>query len=76
MASLWKTLEPSLRLQARQGDNQGRLPGICGHAEAAGKSNSTVKTELEALRACLRWHYGKEAPVIVAPPRRSLGSAI
>jgi integrase len=34
----------------------------------AGKSNSTVKTELEALRACLRWHYGKEAPIIVAPP--------
>jgi integrase len=32
-----------------------------------GKSPSTIKTELEALRACLRWHYGKDAPVITAP---------
>jgi integrase len=32
-----------------------------------GKSPSTIKTELEALRACLRWHYGKEAPQIVVP---------
>jgi integrase len=32
-----------------------------------GKSPSTIKTELEALRACLRWHYGKEAPIITAP---------
>jgi len=34
----------------------------------AGKSNSTVRTELEALRACLRWHYGSDAPQIPAPP--------
>jgi integrase len=33
----------------------------------AGKSPSTIKTEMEALRACLRWHYGKDAPIIVAP---------
>ncbi len=33
----------------------------------AGKSNSTVRTELEALRACLRWHYGSDAPQIPAP---------
>jgi hypothetical protein len=43
---------------------------------ARASRNSTIKTELEALRACLRWHYGKEAPIIVAPPRRSRASAI
>jgi integrase len=56
-----------VRLQARQGDHQAGLPRLCRDAEARGKSNSTVKTELEALRACLRWHYGKDAPIIVAP---------
>jgi integrase len=34
----------------------------------AGKSNSTVKTELEFLRACLRFHYKANAPSIWMPP--------
>ena len=32
-----------------------------------GRTNSTIRTELETLRACLRWHYGEAAPKIVAP---------
>lgn len=32
-----------------------------------GRTNSTIRTELESLRACLRWHYGADAPKIVAP---------
>jgi len=32
-----------------------------------GRTNSTIRTELETLRACLRWHYGPAAPKIVAP---------
>ena len=32
-----------------------------------GRTNSTIRTELESLRACLRWHYGSEAPSITAP---------
>jgi len=32
-----------------------------------GRANSTIRTELEALRACLRWHYGSDAPQITAP---------
>jgi len=36
--------------------------------KAAGYANSTVKTDLELLRACLRWRYGKSAPKIWIPP--------
>lgn len=37
--------------------------------KAMGYSPSTIKTDLELLRACLRWHYGKEhAPKLWMPP--------
>lgn len=32
------------------------------------KSDSTIRTELELLRAVLRWHYGNDAPAIPTPP--------
>lgn len=35
---------------------------------AQGYSASTIKTDLELLRACLRWHYGKDAPALWIPP--------
>jgi len=40
------------------------------HAERrlGGYSNSTVRTDLELLRACLRWRYGGEAPRLWVPP--------
>ena len=34
----------------------------------AGYANSTIKTDLELLRACLRWRYDKDAPKIWIPP--------
>lgn len=34
----------------------------------AGYSDSTIKTDLELLRACLRWRYGNEAPRLWLPP--------
>lgn len=34
----------------------------------AGYSASTVRTDLELLRACLRWRYGGEAPALWIPP--------
>ena len=34
----------------------------------AGYSPSTIKTDLELLRACLRWRYGSEAPALWIPP--------
>jgi len=33
-----------------------------------GYSDSTIKTDLELLRACLRWRYGEQAPKIWIPP--------
>lgn len=33
-----------------------------------GYSPSTIKTDLELLRACLRWRYGAEAPRVWIPP--------
>lgn len=33
-----------------------------------GYSASTVRTDLELLRACLRWRYGSDAPGIWIPP--------
>jgi integrase len=68
MASLWKTLEPSFGYKLGKAITKADCREYSAMRKRAGKSNSTVKTELEALRACLRWHYGKDAPVIVAPP--------
>lgn len=33
-----------------------------------GYSFSTIKTDLELLRACLRWRYGASAPTVWIPP--------
>ena len=67
MASLWKTLEPSFGYKLGKAITKADCREYAAMRKRAGKAPSTVKTELEALRACLRWHYGKEAPQIVAP---------
>lgn len=67
MASLWKTLEPSFGYKLGKSITKADCREYAAMRKRAGKSPSTIKTELEALRACLRWHYGKEAPQIVAP---------
>lgn len=33
-----------------------------------GYANSTIRTDLALLRACLRWRYGKQAPALWLPP--------
>src|SRR5690242_7930441 len=68
LKSLWKTLEPSFGYKLGKAITKQDCRDYAAMRKRQGKSNSTVKTELEALRACLRWHYGKEAPTIVAPP--------
>lgn len=35
---------------------------------ALGYSNSTIRTDLALLRACLRWRYGDNAPKLWLPP--------
>lgn len=68
LRSLWKTLEPAFGYKLGKAITKADCRDYAARRKREGKSNSTVKTELEALRACLRWHYGKEAPIIVAPP--------
>jgi integrase len=65
--SLWKALEPAFGYKLGRAITKAECRDYATTRKRLGKSNSTVKTELEALRACLRWHYGKEAPIIVAP---------
>jgi integrase len=65
--SLWKRLEPQFGYKLGRAITKQDCRDYAAKRKREGMSNSTVKTELEALRACLRWHYGKEAPLIVAP---------
>jgi integrase len=67
MASLWKNLEPDFGYKLGRAITKSDCRAYTDKRRKAGKSNSTIRTELEALRACLRWHYGKEAPQIAAP---------
>jgi integrase len=67
MASLWKALEPSFGYKLGKAISKADCREYAAMRKRLGKSPSTIKTELEALRACLRWHYGKDAPQIVAP---------
>jgi integrase len=67
MASLWKTLEPHFGYKLGRSVTKADCRAYAEHRKRLGKAPSTIKTELEALRACLRWHYGKDAPQIVAP---------
>jgi integrase len=68
LESLWRQIEPSFGYKLGMAITKQDCRDYASKRKREGKSNSTVKTELEALRACLRWHYGKEAPQIVAPP--------
>ena len=67
LASLWKALEPSFGYKLGKAITREDCRDYAGMRQRLGKAPSTVKTELEALRACLRWHYGREAPIITAP---------
>lgn len=66
-ASLWKALEPHFGYKLGKAITKADCREYTLTRKRAGKSNSTIRTELEALRACLRWHYGKDAPQITAP---------
>lgn len=66
MASLWKVLEPHFGYKLGKAITKDDCRAYI--RSRKGKSPSTIRTELEALRACLRWHYGKDAPQITAPP--------
>jgi integrase len=66
--NLWKPLEPHFGYKLGKAITKADCRDYIAARRKIGRTNSTIRTELEALRACLRWHYGKDAPVIVAPP--------
>lgn len=68
LESLWRQIEPHFGYKLGRAITKADCRDYAAKRKREGKSNSTIKTELEALRACLRWHYGKDAPQIVAPP--------
>jgi integrase len=65
--SLWKQLEPHFGYKVGKAITKEDCRAYAKERKRQGKANSTIRTELELLRACLRWHYGKEAPQISAP---------
>lgn len=68
MASIWKNLESAFGYKLGKSITKQDCREYIAKRRRDGRTNSTIRTELEGLRACLRWHYGKEAPTIPAPP--------
>lgn len=66
--SLWKALAPHFGYRLGLAITRDDCRAYYKTRKLAGKSNSTVKTELEFLRACLRFHYKDQAPSIWIPP--------
>lgn len=64
---IWKPLEPFFGYKHGKAISKADCRAYAEQRRRAGKASSTIKTELEMLRACLRWHYGKDAPAISAP---------
>ena len=67
MASLWRQIGPHFGYKIGKAISKQDCRDYAAMRKRAGKSPSTIRTELEALRACLRWHYGADAPQIPAP---------
>lgn len=64
---MWKALEPHFSYKLGKSIARADCLAYTAKRRRDGRTNSTIRTELESLRACLRWHYGNEAPKIVAP---------
>lgn len=65
---IWKPLEPFFGHKLGKAITRDDCKAYHQARKREGRSNSTIRTELEFLRACLRWHYGKDAPAIWLPP--------
>jgi integrase len=66
--SLWKALEPHFGHRLGKAISREDCREYHKVRKRAGKSDSTVLTELEFLRACLRFHYKDNAPALWMPP--------
>jgi integrase len=66
--STWKALEPSFGYMLAPSITREDCREHTRKRKLAGKSNSTIRKELEMLRAALRFQYGNQAPTIWMPP--------
>jgi integrase len=64
----WTALGPHFGHRLGKAVNRDDCRAYAEARKEAGYSPSTIKTDLELLRACLRWRYGAEAPVVWIPP--------
>lgn len=67
--STWKALAPSFGHMIGSSITQDDCREHYRKRRLLGRSNSTIRTELELLRAALRFKYGANAPKIWTPPQ-------
>lgn len=66
--STWKALEPSFGHMLATAITREDCRDHTAKRRRAGRSDSTIRKELEMLRAAVRFRYGKSAPAIWMPP--------
>jgi len=66
--STWKALEPSFGHMLAPSITREDCRNHTKKRQREGRSDSTIRKELEMLRAALRFRYGKAAPAIWMPP--------
>lgn len=64
----WTALEPHFGHRLGSAISREDCRAYVSERRAQGYSPSTIKTDMELLRACLRWRYGADAPTIWIPP--------
>lgn len=68
LESLWRALQPQFGYKHGRAITKADCEAYAATRRKDGKRPSTIRTELEILRACLRFHFGKDAPRVWVPP--------
>jgi integrase len=66
--SHWTALEPHFGQRLGRSINKDDCRAYYEERREAGYARSTIKTDLELLRACLRWRYGDQTPPLWVGP--------
>lgn len=64
----WTALEPHFGYRLGTAITREDCRAYYANRTELGYSSSTIRTDLELLRACLRWKYGESAPKLWVPP--------
>jgi integrase len=64
---IWKALEPHFGHRLGRAITRRECQQYHRARKAQGRADSTIKTELDLLRACLKSHYGEKAPPMWSP---------